>query len=97
MRIRVEHEIRCRFDAPVKSLVRLLRLTPRNHEGQHVSSWRVDVDVDCRLPASEDVFGNLVHVLNCDGPVEAFSLQVLRDSAIRVVEVAAGDRYEFYK
>lgn len=30
-------------------------------------------------------------------PGEALSLQVLRDSAIRVVEVAAGDRYEFYK
>ncbi|PYQ16855.1 MAG: hypothetical protein DMF80_03160 [Acidobacteria bacterium] len=30
-------------------------------------------------------------------PGESLSLQVLRDSAIRVVEVAAGDRYEFYK
>lgn len=30
-------------------------------------------------------------------PGDALSLQVLRDSAIRVVEVAAGDRYEFYK
>jgi S1-C subfamily serine protease len=30
-------------------------------------------------------------------PGDGLSLQVLRDSAIRVVEVAAGDRYEFYK
>ena len=30
-------------------------------------------------------------------PGESLSLQVLRDSAIRVVEVAGGDRYEFYK
>jgi len=31
------------------------------------------------------------------GPGESLSLQVLRDSAIRIVEVVAGDRYEFYK
>jgi serine protease Do len=30
-------------------------------------------------------------------PGESISLQVLRDGAIRVVEVAAGDRDEFYK
>ena len=30
-------------------------------------------------------------------PGQSLSLQVLRDSAIRVVEVSAGDRYEFYK
>jgi transglutaminase-like putative cysteine protease len=76
MRIRVQHEINFRFDVPVKSLVRILRLTPRNHEGQHVASWRIDVDTDCRLPASEDAFGNLMHVLNGDSQVEAFSLQV---------------------
>jgi serine protease DegS len=31
------------------------------------------------------------------GPGQSLSLQVLRDSAIRIVEVVAGDRYEFYK
>jgi S1-C subfamily serine protease len=31
------------------------------------------------------------------GPGDSLSLQVLRESAIRVVEVVAGDRYEFYK
>jgi transglutaminase-like putative cysteine protease len=76
MRIRVQHEIRFRFEVPVKSLVRLLRLTPRNHEGQHVASWRIDVETDCRLPVSEDAFGNLVHVLNGDGQVEVCSLDV---------------------
>ena len=30
-------------------------------------------------------------------PGESVSLQVLRESAIRVVEVTAGDRDEFYK
>lgn len=31
------------------------------------------------------------------GPGEALGLQILRDSAIRVVDVVAGDRYEFFK
>ena len=31
------------------------------------------------------------------GPGESLGLQVLRESAIRVVEVVAGDRYEFYR
>ena len=31
------------------------------------------------------------------GPGEPLGMQILRDSAIQVVEVVAGDRYEFYK
>lgn len=31
------------------------------------------------------------------GPGESLGMQILRDSAINVVEVVAGDRYEFYK
>jgi S1-C subfamily serine protease len=31
------------------------------------------------------------------GPGDSISLQVLRDGAIRVVEVTAGDRDEFYR
>ncbi len=31
------------------------------------------------------------------GPGEPLGMQILRDSAIHVVEVVAGDRYEFYK
>ncbi len=31
------------------------------------------------------------------GPGDSLSLQILRDSSIRIVEVVAGDRYEFYK
>ncbi|MBV9244054.1 MAG: transglutaminase family protein [Methylobacteriaceae bacterium] len=76
MRIGIHHEIRFGFDAPVKSLVQSLRLTPRNHEGQHIASWRMDVDADCRLKASEDAFGNLTHVLNCDGPIDSLTVLV---------------------
>jgi len=31
------------------------------------------------------------------GPGESLSLQILRDSSIRIVEVVAGDRYQFYR
>ncbi len=76
MRIRVHHETRFRFDAPVKSLIQSLHLTPRNHEGQHVASWRIDIDVDCRLKPSEDAYGNLTHMFTCEGPVEAIAVSV---------------------
>lgn len=76
MRLSVHHETRFRFDAPVKSVIQTLRLSPRNHEGQHVSSWRIDVDVDCRLNATEDAFGNLSHSFDCAGPIESVTVQV---------------------
>jgi S1-C subfamily serine protease len=31
------------------------------------------------------------------GPGESLGMQILRDAAIHVIEVVAGDRYEFYK
>jgi transglutaminase-like putative cysteine protease len=76
MRIRVHHETRFRFDAPVKSVIQSLRLTPRNHEGQHVAFWRIDIDVNCRLKASEDAFGNLTHMFDCQGPIAAITVEV---------------------
>jgi S1-C subfamily serine protease len=39
----------------------------------------------------------LYQAIRRKGPGEALSFQVLRDSAIRVVEVAAGDRDAFYR
>ena len=42
----------------------VLRLTPRSHEGQHIASWRIDLDVDCLMLASEDAFGNIVHTFD---------------------------------
>jgi len=53
-----------------------LRLTPRNHEGQHVVYWRIDISSDCRLRASEDAFGNIVHNFTADGPIEDLTIKV---------------------
>ena len=58
----------------MKSVIQALRLTPRSHEGQHVVRWRIDVDVECRLRASQDAFGNIVHSFSSDGPHSALTV-----------------------
>jgi len=65
-----------RYDPPAASVIEVLRLTPRNHEGQYVIGWRIDVSADVRLSAHEDAFGNLTHVFNADGPFDELSVEV---------------------
>jgi transglutaminase-like putative cysteine protease len=76
MRIRVAHETHYRYEAPAKSAVQLLRLTPRNHEGQYVVNWRIELSADCRLEPLEDAFGNLAHSFTVDGPLQELSVRV---------------------
>lgn len=76
MRIRIRHETTYRYAEPARTAVQHLRLTPRNHDGQHVVSWRIDVDRDCRLVQSEDAFGNMLHRFSVDGPIESISTVV---------------------
>jgi transglutaminase-like putative cysteine protease len=76
MRIRIDHETRYHYDAPVRAVSQVLRLKPRGHDGQHIAHWRVDVDVDGRLRETEDAFGNIVHLLAADGPLETMTLTV---------------------
>ena len=68
MRLSIRHETRHHFAQPAKSVIQSLRLTPRNHEGQHVVHWHIDIDVECRLKASQDAFGNIVHGFTSNGP-----------------------------
>ena len=67
MRIRISHATTYRYDAPVKSVTQVLRLTPRNHDGQYVVSSRVDLSANCSLHQHEDAFGNITHVFTADG------------------------------
>ncbi len=76
MRLRIAHSIVLRYDPPATAVIQVLRLTPRNHEGQYVMSWRIDVSADARLNAHEDAFGNLSHVFTADGPLDALSVKV---------------------
>jgi len=68
MRIRISHETRYLYDAPAAGVIQTLRLTPRNHDGQYVIHWRIDVSEDCRVDAHEDAFGNMTHTFTADGP-----------------------------
>ena len=42
MRIRISHLIAYRYETPATSVIQMLRLTPRNHDGQYVARWRID-------------------------------------------------------
>jgi transglutaminase-like putative cysteine protease len=76
MRIRIAHRTEYRYDPPATGVIQVLRLTPRNHEGQYVVRWRIDVSADARLNAHEDAFGNLSHVFSADGPFSELSVEV---------------------
>ncbi len=76
MRIRISHRTTYEYEAPPRVVTQVLRLTPRNHEGQRVSSWRIDIDVDCALRASEDSFGNFTHSFSAAGPLNRLTVTV---------------------
>jgi transglutaminase-like putative cysteine protease len=76
MRIYVAHETVFHYNAPCTGVIQILRLTPRNHAGQYVVNWRIDVSADCRLEPTQDAFGNIVHALSLAGPVSELRLMV---------------------
>ncbi len=76
MRIRVVHETIYTYEQPARGLVQVLRLTPRDHDGQYVRTWRIDTTVDGRLTAREDGFGNVVHWFTPDEPADALTIRV---------------------
>ncbi|MGA0531220.1 transglutaminase family protein [Hansschlegelia sp. KR7-227] len=80
MRLTIRHETAYRFATSPSSVIQTLRMTPRGHDGQHIVRWRLDVDRNCRVRASEDAFGNITHTFAVDGPIE--SLTVLAEGEI---------------
>jgi transglutaminase-like putative cysteine protease len=76
MRIRISHLTSYVYGTPATSVIQMLRLTPRNHDGQYVARWRIDVSIDCRLDQHEDAFGNLTHTFSTDGPFSELAVMV---------------------
>jgi len=76
MRLRIAHSTVYRYDPPAAGAIQVLRLTPRNHDGQYVVRWRIDVFPDARLAAHEDAFGNMTHVFTVDGPLDELRVEV---------------------
>ena len=76
MRIRISHTTSYHYDQPARGVIQTLRLTPRNHDGQYVVGWRIDVSENCQLDQHEDAFGNITHVFTADGPFSELRLTV---------------------
>jgi transglutaminase-like putative cysteine protease len=76
MRIRISHLTNYAFETSAAGMIQMLRLTPRNHDGQYVARWRIDVSTDCRLDQHEDAFGNITHVFTADGPLSELAVAV---------------------
>src|SRR5919112_1781605 len=82
MRIRISHETVYRYEEPPRGVIQTLRLTPRNHDGQYVENWRIDVSDNCELTQHEDAFGNIIHVFSANGPLS--ELRVVVDGEVDV-------------
>jgi transglutaminase-like putative cysteine protease len=76
MRLRIAHSIVHRYEPPATGIIQMLRLSPRNHDGQYVLNWRIDVSGDARLNTHDDAFGNRTHVFAADGPFAELSINV---------------------
>lgn len=68
MRVRVRHELVHTLRKGTRTAIATIRVTPRNHEGQYVQRWSLDVQPDTRLHPHEDAFGNLTHTFSVDSP-----------------------------
>lgn len=86
MRIKISHSITYAYDEPVRQLTQILRLTPRDHDGQHVMSWRIEPNIDGRLRAGQDPYGNIVHTFSADGSISSMSIQV--DGVVETIDLA---------
>jgi transglutaminase-like putative cysteine protease len=76
MRLRISHLTTYRYDIPATSAIQMLRLTPRNDDGQYVARWRIELSPDCWLHEHEDAFGNIAHAFTADGPFQDISILV---------------------
>lgn len=72
MRIRVRHETRYVYSAPLARSTQYLRITPRQDGGQTVSGWRVTAPG--KLSEWEDHHHNICHTLVVDQPVDRLSV-----------------------
>ena len=74
MQIKVRHRTRYTYQEPAKSVLQVLRMTPRNHEGQFIHGWQLEVEEDAVLRAGEDSFGNITHMISLAGPIETLTI-----------------------
>lgn len=66
MHLLISHDTVYHYDAPLARSTQYLRLTPRPTPGQRVLRWQLSLPAPAS--ASEDAYGNTLHVLTLDGP-----------------------------
>jgi transglutaminase-like putative cysteine protease len=76
MRIRISHATTYSYEGAPSVVTQVLRLTPRDHDGQHVVAWRIDLSNDCLLHQHEDAFGNIIHSFTAEGPFSELTVAV---------------------
>ncbi|MBR1222896.1 transglutaminase family protein [Bradyrhizobium sp. U87765 SZCCT0131] len=75
MRLRIAHSTTYRYEPPASSVIQLIRMTPRSHDGQYVVNWQVFASTDTRMQMHHDAFGNITHVLT-HGPIGELTINV---------------------
>ncbi len=76
MRIRISHATTYAYVGAPTLVTQVLRLTPRDHDGQHVIAWRIDLSENCLLHQHEDAFGNIAHSFTAEGPFRELTVAV---------------------
>jgi transglutaminase-like putative cysteine protease len=76
MRITISHETTYHYAAAPSGVIQMLRLTPRNHDGQYVINWRIEISEDSQLFEHEDAFGNITHWFTAEGPFDVLRVLV---------------------
>jgi transglutaminase-like putative cysteine protease len=76
MRLSIQHTTVYRYTEPTRRVLQLLRVTPQSFVGQTVLDWRIDVDSDVRLRESRDGYGNTIHMLYVDRPLQLLTISV---------------------
>lgn len=77
MRLKIYHTTHYRYETPATYAIQVLRLSPRDHKGQYVCDWRLDINADCKLDSLQDPYGNQTHSFSVDGPLESLSISAI--------------------
>lgn len=83
MLIRISHLTSYRYEPATTSVIQILRLMPRNHDGQYIANWRIDLSTDCQLDQHEDAFGNISQVFTAEGPLSELTVNVVGEVETR--------------
>lgn len=77
MRLQISHSTGYAYEQPARGIIQVLRMQPRDHDGQHVVRWRIEPSIEGQLTSGTDHFGNAVHVFAADEPIRDFSIEVV--------------------